>query len=309
MNWLSKLERLFPSRLQRDVPLAKKTSLGVGGPAQAFLQAVSLDDIVRITDFATEEDVPFSVIGGGTNILVHDRGIEGIVLSTLGLTEYDWKLPRPGDNSRIIAESGVPLARIVDLSGQLGWTGLEFATGIPGTIGGALAGNAGTEGKGLCDQLEWVETVEIGRGCRTWQKKELFSSYRQSCLGAPEKIVVRCGLFFRQTTANQVKAAIEAFRQKRRMQPRTAKTAGCVFKNPDTGISAGKLLDLAGCKELRSGGAQVSRVHANFLEVEQDAKARDIYTLITECRRRVYEMSGVWLELEIRLFGGPWGKW
>jgi UDP-N-acetylmuramate dehydrogenase len=92
------------------------------------------------------------------------------------------------------------------------------------------------------------------------------------------------------------------------MQPRKAKTAGCVFKNPDTGISAGKLLDLAGCKELRSGGAQVSRIHANFLEVEHDAKAHDIFTLITECRRRVYETSGVWLELEIRLFGGPWGK-
>jgi UDP-N-acetylmuramate dehydrogenase len=122
-------------------------------------------------------------------------------------------------------------------------------------------------------------------------------------------MIICCGLNLRQSTAETVQSAMERFRQKRKTQPRTTKTAGCVFKNPDTGISAGKLLELSGCKELRSGGAKVSGIHANFLEVDRDTGAQDVYALIDECRRRVYEKSGIWLELEIRLFGGPWGKW
>ncbi len=307
MQWLSKLERLFPSRLQYDVPLAEKTSLGVGGPARAYLEAKSRDDLVRVADFASREGVPLWTIGGGTNILVHDDGLDGIVLSTLGLTGLKWQAGR--DRVQIIADSGVLLSRIVNLSGQMGWTGLEFATGIPGTVGGALAGNAGTEGKGLCDLLEWVQTAEIGGSSRIWEKGELSFSYRRSCLSDEKTMILRCCLNLRQTTAETVQSAMESFRQKRKIQPRRTKTAGCVFKNPDTGISAGKLLDLSGCKELSFGGAKVSGVHANFLEVEQGAEARDIYALITQCRRRVYEKSGIWLELEIRLFGGPWGKW
>ncbi|MGC9490113.1 MAG: UDP-N-acetylmuramate dehydrogenase [Thermovirgaceae bacterium] len=306
MQWLSKLERLFPSRLQCDVPLAEKTSLGVGGPAQAYLEAENPDDLVRVADFAFNEDVPLWTIGGGTNILVHDDGLGGIVLSTLGLTGLKWQTVR--DSIQIIAESGVLLSRLVKLSGQMGWTGLEFATGIPGTVGGALAGNAGTEGKGLCDLIEWVKTAEIGGGSRVRQKGELSFSYRRSCLSDDKTMILSCCLNLGQSTAEAVQSAMECFRQKRKMQPCRAKTAGCVFKNPDTGISAGKLLDLSGCKELRVGGAKVSGIHANFLEVGRGAGARDLFTLITECRRRVYAQFGIWLELEIRLFGGPWGK-
>jgi UDP-N-acetylmuramate dehydrogenase len=307
MPWLWKLERLFPFRLQRDIPLAEKTSLGVGGPAQAYLEAKSPDDLVRVADFALNEGVPLWIIGGGTNILVHDDGLDGIVLSTLGLTGLKWQTVR--DSIQIIAESGVLLSRLVKLSGQMGWTGLEFATGIPGTVGGALAGNAGTEGKGLCDLLEWAKTTEIGGASRIRQKGELAFSYRRSCLSDDKTMILSCCLNLRQSTSETVRSAMEYFRQKRKMQPRKAKTAGCVFKNPDTGISAGKLLDLSGCKELRTGGAKVSGIHANFLEVGRGAVARDVYELIAECRRRVYAQFGIWLELEIRLFGGPWGKW
>ncbi len=307
MQWLSKLERLFPSRLQRDVPLAGKTSLGIGGPAKAYIEAKNRDDLVRAADFASTEGIRLWTIGGGTNILVHDEGLDGIVLSTLGLTGLKWR--SGGDVAQVIADSGVHLSRIVNLSGQMGWTGLEFATGIPGTVGGALAGNAGTEGKGLCDLLEWVKTTEIGGASRVWGKGEISFSYRRSCLSDGKNLILCCCLNLGQSTVETVQSTIECFRRKRKMQPRTTKTAGCVFKNPDTGISAGKLLDLSGCKDLRSGGAKVSGVHANFLEVDRDARARDVYSLISECRRRVYERSGIWLELEIRLFGGPWGKW
>lgn len=307
MQWLSKLEKLFPSRLQCDVPLAGKTSLGVGGPAKAYLEAKSPDDLVRIAKFAFNEGVPLWTVGGGTNILVHDHGLDGIVLSTLGLTRLKWQAVR--DSIQIIAESGVLLSRLVNLSGQMGWTGLEFATGIPGTVGGALAGNAGTEGKGLCDLLEWVKTTEIGGASRIRQKEELSFSYRRSSLSDDKTMILCCCLNLRKSTAETVRSAMECFRQKRRMQPRKAKTAGCVFKNPDTGISAGKLLDLSGCKELHAGGAKVSGIHANFLEVRRGSGAQDVYSLIAECRRRVYAQFGIWLELEIRLFGGPWGKW
>ncbi len=307
MQWLSKLEKIFQSRLQHDVPLAKKTSLGVGGPAQTYLEAQSRNDLIRAGTFAFEEEVPLWIIGGGTNILVHDDGLKGIVLSTSGLAGLKWQ--SSAGSVWVTADSGVPLSRIVHLSGQMGWTGLEFAAGIPGTVGGALAGNAGTEGKGLCDLLEWAQTTGIGGSSRIWQKSELSFSYRRSCLSDQKTMILNCCLKLRQSTAENVQSTLEYFRQKRKMQPRTKKTAGCVFKNSDTGISAGKLLDLAGCKDLRFGGAKVSKIHANFLEVEKNARARDIYTLIAECRRRVYKEFGVWLELEIRLFGGPWRKW
>lgn len=307
MQWLSRLEKMFSSCLERDVPLAGRTSLGIGGPAKAFLVIRSRNDLKRLSAFSAEESLPLWVIGGGTNLLVHDRGLEGVVLCSLGMNELEWEIR--GDTARIVADSGVSLSKAVELSAELGWSGLEFATGIPGTIGGALAGNAGAEGQGLCNLLEWVQTIERGGRSRIWRKEEIAFSYRRSNLAGDGKLIVRCALNLVPATTQDVRSQMDVFRRKRRIQPRTVKTAGCVFKNPDTGISAGKLLDLAGCKELRRGGAKVSGFHANFLEVEKEAKAMDVYRLIEECRGRVYKSSGIWLELEIRLFGGPWGQW
>jgi len=306
MQWLSRLERLIDSHLLRDVPMAGKTSLGIGGPARVFLPARNMADLKKVSEFATAEDVPLWVIGGGTNLLVHDEGLNGIVVSSLGLHKLKWEIQK--EEVHIITESGVPLSKILQLSMQSAWSGLEFASGIPGTVGGALAGNAGAGGKGLCDVLEWVETIEPGGNSRTWLKKEIRFSYRKCSLSLDRRIIIRCSLNLRTANAEQVQSAIESFQKKRSMQPRSTKTAGCVFKNPDRRISAGRLLDLAGCKGLRLGGVKVSEIHANFLEVEKNASARDVYAVIEECRRRVYESSGVWLELEIRLLGGPWGK-
>jgi UDP-N-acetylmuramate dehydrogenase len=185
-----------------------------------------------------------------------------------------------------------------------GLTGAEFAVGIPGTLGGAMAGNAGTGGCSIGDLLEEVTTVESNGDIRTWKHGEFSHSYRHFSLASPTRFFAACKASFRRASRAEIERGLDAFRQMRINQPHGVKSAGCTFKNPP-GDSAGRLLDASGCKGLRIGGAAVSSVHANFIVNTGHAVGADVFELMRSCHDIVFRKTGISLELEIKLLGFP----
>jgi UDP-N-acetylmuramate dehydrogenase len=197
-----------------------------------------------------------------------------------------------------------------------GFTGAEFAQGIPGTVGGAVVGNAGTGGASMGELLEEVTTIENDGAVRKWKRGEFSYSYRccslfsrtptqgSSLLAAScsDRLLVSCKMSFQRASYAEIDKKSETFRTARTAQPRGVKSAGCAFKNPP-GDSAGRLLDLSRCKGLRAGGAVVSEAHANFFLNEGDATGADIFNLIESCRDIVFQKTGILLEPEIKLLG------
>ena len=178
--------------------------------------------------------------------------------------------------------------------------GAEFAYGIPGSLGGAVAGNAGALGRGVVDILEEVTTVERDGSVKKWRKGEFSGSYRSCSLFSPDRFIARCKIKFKGASAEDIKRETEIFKKARQSQPKTGRSAGCTFRNP-AGDSAGRLLDVSGCKGLRVGGAVVSDVHANFIINSGGASGEYIAGLIGLCRDMVFKKTGVCLENEIRL--------
>jgi UDP-N-acetylmuramate dehydrogenase len=250
-----------------------------------------------------EEKFPLYILGGGTNVVFADGEIEGVVLSTRQLKGCRWK-PGEGD-ARMEVEAGYPLSRVVFLTTQEGFTGAEFAQGIPGTVGGAVAGNAGAGGKGVGDLLEEVSTAEGDGSIRRWKREEFECSYRYCSLTARSpsvRLFVSCKMKFQRTPYEEIEKNLRAFRGARSNQPRGARSAGCAFKNP-AGDSAGRLLDVCGCKGLHVGGAAISIEHANFLLNQDNATGADIFRLMESCRDIVFRKTGIRLEPEIKLLG------
>jgi len=307
MQWLLKLKRNQSDDLYDisvDVSLSSKTSFRLGGQAKAFVRPRSEKAVSDIMSFSSKEGVPLWVLGGGTNVLVHDDGLPGIVVGTSKLRDITWEIR--GSDVYVFVDSGFALPELVAMTLKNGWSGLEFAAGIPGTVGGALAGNAGANGHAVGDLVEWVKTVEKNGEVIQWRQKDLVFSYRYSNIYSPDRIISQSCLKLKVSETRKVMDLFMEYKKRRKMQPIKKRTAGCVFKNPSPDMSAGMLLERAGCKGLIKGGACVSKEHANFIEVEGEAKASDVYSLIECCKKRVYEHFGVNLELEIKLFGGPW---
>ncbi|MDN5319427.1 MAG: UDP-N-acetylmuramate dehydrogenase [Thermovirga sp.] len=307
MQWLSKLKRNQSDdyyEIYENVSLSSKTSFRLGGPAKVYVCPRSEKAVSDIMSFSSKEDVPLWVLGGGTNVLVHDDGLPGIVVGTSKLRDITWEIR--GSDVYVFVYSGFALPELVAIALKNGWSGLEFAAGIPGTVGGALAGNAGANGRAVGDLVEWVKTVEKNGEVIQWEKNDLVFSYRYSNIYSPDRVISQSCLKLKVSETRKVMDLFMEYKKRRKMQPMKKRTAGCVFKNPSPDMSAGMLLERAGCKGLSKGGACVSNVHANFIEVEGDAKASDVYSLIECCKERVYACFGVSLELEIRLFGGPW---
>jgi UDP-N-acetylmuramate dehydrogenase len=185
---------------------------------------------------------------------------------------------------------------------EKGFAGMEFAQGIPGTVGGAVAGNAGAGGRSVGDLLEEVTTVEEDGSVRKWKRGEYGYAYRRCSLSSPGRFLAGCRMRLRRASRAEVERDAEAFRRARSNQPGGAKSAGCTFKNPE-GDNAGRLLDLSGCKGLRIGGAVVSDVHANFILNAGGAAGSDILRLMERCRDIVFQKTGIALEAEIKFLG------
>lgn len=300
VRWLSRLSPEIRHLFSFRTYLNDMTTLGTGGPAEFLAKPLTQKDLVDILTFCHEEGFPFWLLGGGSNVLVPDEGLPGITIQTKGLNGIFWE--EKGDSVIVYSGSGTFLASLLGLSLRRGWSGLEFTAGIPGTLGGALAGNAGADGFSLGDLVRNVKVIQEDGIVIDRPRHEIEFSYRFSSIGTEKVAISGCCLVLERSSPFEVAEEVRRFLSHRKGQPRGVKTAGCIFKNPD-GASAGKLLDEAGCKGMESGGAVVSMKHANFIENRGSASTKDILSLIERCRTKVFQNSGVKLVTEIRFLG------
>ena len=279
--------------LEHDVPLAPFTTIRVGGTSRALCTARSFRDVTQGLFWAASQDLPVAVIGNGSNLLIGDEGFCGLAIRLTGRL-----------SSIVMRESGVwcgagaSLPRAVQRAAKHGLSGLEFGASIPGTVGGAVAMNAGAYASELKDVLEWA-VICTPDGRRRVGPDELALSYRYSRL-APNEVVGAAAFRLTPGDPEQIQARLSEFRGHRRStQPQGVRTFGSVFANPPGG-SSGRLLDAAGCKGLTIGGARFSPVHANFIEASPGCSSADVLALMREGRRRVHAAGGPILEAEVR---------
>lgn len=304
----SSLNDAFGERLQTGVILARYTAARLGGAADTFVEVQSIDDLVKAVKICWEHDIPFTILGGGSNVLVSDRGVRGLVILNKA------KRIRFNEMSQIPtvwAESGANLGLVARQAAQRGLSGLEWAAGIPGTMGGAVVGNAGAHGENMAGNLilaeilhrEYTDAGDIYR-CEEWPVEKFSFTYRSSILKQlPGRAVVLTALLKLQTGNSEMilEKMDELSAYRKRTQPPGA-SMGSMFKNPP-GDYAGRLIEAAGLKGSRQGNAQISNVHANFFVNEGRSRAADVYQLIKKAQSAVQEQFGIELELEIELIG------
>ncbi len=272
------------------------TTIGCGGPVDFLVEAVSTGRLQAILQTAVRHHLPWIVLGQGSNLLVSDQGWRGLAITLAGeLDGYDFH------GNELHAGGGLLLPRAARLAAERGLSGLEPLAGIPGTIGGTIAINAGAFGAAIGELVLQVEICGE-ENCFRLEREELDFGYRSGNL-PPGTVVSRAILALKPGDAAGIQAAVRDFRARREAGQPRGRTCGSVFKNPPGNASAGELLDRAGCKGLAQGGAEVSRLHANFIVNKRQARAADVLGLMNSCRRRVYKSFGVELEPEVRFLG------
>lgn len=299
-----RLVGLLGARVRVDEPLARHTSFRIGGPADLLAMPDSVDELATVVREAAAVGVPLGVLGGGSNMLVGDGGIRGVVVKLgRGFRQVVWG-EAGGDlpAGSVRAGAAVQLGRLARESARQGLAGLEYAEGIPGTVGGALSMNAGAYGGEIARVVDAVTGVLAdGRAC-TLARDQLTFRYRRAEL--PAGFVVAAVTFrLVPESRDAILARLESARARRIAgQPSGEPNAGSIFKNPQ-GDHAGRLIERAGLKGVRVGGARISERHANFIVNEGTARAADVQAVMAIAQRVVWERSGVWLEPEVRLIG------
>ncbi|MEW6674583.1 MAG: UDP-N-acetylmuramate dehydrogenase [Nitrospirota bacterium] len=277
------------------------TSLRIGGPADVFTIPQNMASIRDVIGILKERHIPFSPLGGGTNILVKDGGIEGVVISFRSFKRIE-AIREEDKYVDLSVEAGTPLQGLVNFSKWNGYSGIEGLAGIPGSVGGAVCGNAGSFGYEIKDVLVSVAIMDAEGKLNIRRVEDLGFGYRKSNISQNE-MIMSANIRLRKGKKEEVLATIEDFlKERRKRQPILEPSAGCVFKNPD-GLSAGRLIDEAGCKGMRIGDVEVSNLHANFFINKGKAKASDFIRLMEEVAYRVKEKFGIVLEHEIRIIG------
>jgi UDP-N-acetylmuramate dehydrogenase len=286
-----------PEGAQRDFPLARLTTVRTGGAADWFARPSSEAELLELLGWAGEERLAIGTIGSGSNLLVADDGFRGLAI------KLDGELARiERDGERVACGGGARLPSASAKAASWGLSGLEFGVNIPGTAGGAVRMNANAYGGQLAEVLEWVDVCSAG-GRERRSPEQLGFVYRNSNLSSGE-VVSKASFRLHPDDPAAIRARLEAMRDRRReAQPSGIKTFGSTFKNPAEGRSAGQLLEAAGCRGLRQGGARFSEKHANFVENSDDATTADVLALMAEGRRRVHERFGVVLEPEVQVLG------
>jgi UDP-N-acetylmuramate dehydrogenase len=290
-----------PQGIERGYPLERLTTIRIGGPADFFGRPTTEVELVEALAWAEAEGVEVGVVGSGSNLLVSDEGFRGLVLKLDGeLAGFE------RERSRVVAGGGARLPSISAKTAGWGLTGLEFGVNIPGTVGGAVRMNANAYGGELGEVLESV-TVCTSEGSERRRPEQLGFAYRSSNLGAGE-VVARASFVLAEGDPDTVKETMAGMRARRReAQPSGIKTFGSTFINPEDpraeGRSAGQLLDAAGARGLRRGGARLSEKHANFVENVEGATAADVLAVMSAGRHAVHERFGVVLEPEVQVLG------
>ena len=298
-DWRDDLARRVSAltNLRRGEPLAGRTTMRVGGPAELFAEPASEADLAAILKFCAERRLPKFILGRGSNLLVKDGGIRGVVLS-LGHPEFARIIV---EGTRLRCGAGARLKNVAQEARRQNLAGLEFMEGIPGSVGGALRMNAGAIGSWTFDVVESIRVMSEDGVARELPAVEVQVQYR-SCPLLTSQIAL--GVVFRAVPGERVgiDARMKSFSQKRWSSQPAAPSAGCIFKNP-AAVPAGKLIDDLGLKGTRVGGARVSLEHGNFIVNEGNATARDVLELIELLRARVRAERGIELETEVEIVG------
>jgi UDP-N-acetylmuramate dehydrogenase len=300
MDWRDDIAARVAGEVRRDVPLAPRTSVRVGGAAALFVRPSGTDALVAALAAARDNGQPVHVLGGGANTLVGDGGVPGV---TLKLREEPETLVEAGPDLVVELSAGAPSGRLVQLAKEHGLLGVEWAAGIPGTVGGLTAMNAGTRAGEMKDNV--VEALLAGPDGAAWvPASELRFAYRHSELAG--RVVSRVRLRLERGDPDRVAASLDAMERDRSYrkssQPLNLPNSGSVFRNPP-GHAAGSLIESCGLKGLAEGGAQLSELHANFIVNRGGATARDVTTLMARAQREVLELHQILLALEVRLVG------
>jgi UDP-N-acetylenolpyruvoylglucosamine reductase len=290
-----------PPGVERNYPMARLTTVRAGGDAELFARPQSEAELVELLAWAAGAGLAVEVVGSGSNLLVADGGVSGLVLKLAGqlaAIEREGLMLKCGGGARLPSATAK--------AAGWGMGGLEFGINIPGTVGGAVRMNANAYGGQLARVLEWVD-VCTAAGTERRQPSQLGFAYRSSAL-EPGEVVARAGFALSEGEPAAIKAILAEMRAKRReAQPSGIKTFGSTFKNPEDpraeGRTAGQLLEAAGCQGLAVGGARLSPKHANFVENTGAATTADVLAVMAEGRRRVYERFGIELEPEVQVLG------
>jgi UDP-N-acetylmuramate dehydrogenase len=283
--------------IEENVPLARHTTIGTGGSARWFARPETVDELQEALRFARAQGVAAEVVGLGSNVLVHDDGVDALVLRLAGELAA-----AEVDGTELVAGGGAANAVCLHRARAAGLGGFEFASAIPGTAGGGVRMNAGAYGREWRDVLVDALVVDAD-GSRTVPVSELGLAYRRSAL-RPGEVVARVRFRLEPSSPEGVKARVAELLAKRKAtQPTNKRTFGSVFKNPSAELGAGRAIEACGLKGHRLGGALISPRHANFIENAGGATSADCLALMAEARRRVYERYGVELEHEVQFLG------
>jgi UDP-N-acetylmuramate dehydrogenase len=298
---LSALRTSFGDHLQENIPLSGYTSARIGGPADALLVVRSADELAQAAQKLWELEIPFLLIGGGSNVLVSDKGIRGVtLLNRARLVRIDSQAEHP----TVYAESGATLNDIAQRAARLGLSGLEWAASVPGSLGGAVYGNAGAFGGEMAGNVRSVDILHRRSGRQSWPVEKMEYGYRTSGLkgASKEALILAATLKLAHGDTDAIQAKMAANSERRRKTQPPGASMGSMFKNPP-GDKAGRLLEAAGLKGKRLGNAEISTVHANFFINTEKTRAEDMKALLELAQRTVKEKFGVQLEPEIEIVG------
>ena len=316
MSWIETLRTTFGDHLREQEPMSRYTSTRVGGSADALLEAGSAEELARMAELLWEQEIPFMVLGGGSNVLVSDAGVREVVLVNKARSvQFD----EVGENPTVWAESGANFGLLARQAASRGLSGLEWAAGVPGTLGGAVFGNAGAHGRDMAGSLKLAEilhrtkALQAGRQLEfvkeQWSIKDMGYEYRSSLLKRNkgghlplEFLILAASLRLERSTPELVQARVDEYTEFRHSTQPPGASMGSMFKNPK-GDYAGRLIDAAGLKGKAVGDAIISSRHGNFFINRGQATAQDIYRLIALARQTVADKFGIHLELEIELIG------
>lgn len=296
---LLRFEDSFDGEIRLDEPLSKHTSYRIGGPARAYILVNSPAALSAALTACKADECPWVVVGKGSNLLVSDAGFKGAVIVLAG--EFrNWKFDE--ENARVVVGAGTTLSRLVQEVFHRGYSGMEFAVGTPGSVGGAVRMNAGTKDDWIGSRVVSVTTFAPDQGLKRYAPSDIEWAYRSTSF-APDEIIVEVELQLTPALSGNIHDKMRTLLERRKAsQPLEYPSCGSVFKNPE-GASAGALIDEVGLKGSMCGGAQISEKHANFIVNKNKACASDVLALIKRAQEKVKEHYGIELQPEVKFLG------
>lgn len=296
---LLRFEDSFDGEIRLDEPLSKHTSYRIGGPARAYILVNSPAALSAALAACKADECPWVVVGKGSNLLVSDAGFKGAVIVLAGELR-NWKFDE--ENARVVVGAGTTLSRLVQEVFHRGYSGMEFAVGTPGSVGGAVRMNAGTKDDWIGSRVVSVTTFAPDQGLKRYAPSDIEWAYRSTSF-APDEIIVEVELQLTPALSGNIHDKMRTLLERRKAsQPLEYPSCGSVFKNPE-GVSAGALIDEVGLKGSMCGGAQISEKHANFIVNKNKACASDVLALIKRAQEKVKEHYGIELQPEVKFLG------